>query len=251
MTRSLRDWTKAFFRDEVFSPGQPEALAAAPAEARFVARALDLERGASVLDVCCGTGRHAFELARKGARVVGVDATERYLAQARHKARGAANPLFLRGDMRRLPFEGEFDAAVNLWTSFGYFVDYADDVRALRAIARSLKPGGRFLLDVINGDWVREQGLRKNWRRRGDGAYVLEDLEVREGRDPAHINTWTILKKGEPTRRATFFVRSYNKARLSKTLRSAGLVPRRFWGGLDGAPFRPLSQRLVCLALRP
>lgn len=226
-------------------------MGCAEAEARFVRRALGLTRGKRLLDVCCGVGRHDFVLAALGARVVGVDATAEYLAQARRRARGADNPAFVLGDMRRLPFREEFDAAVNLWTSFGYFLDPRDDARALSGVARALKPGGLFLIDLINESWVRAEGLPRNWRRRADGAFVLEELTLVDGRDRGHVNRWTILKDGQPPLNAEFWVRGYDRARLSRALRAAGLIPARAWGGLDGRPWTRLSQRLVLLARKP
>jgi SAM-dependent methyltransferase len=243
-------WLKKFFRSEIFSPGMAEALEQAPAEAAFVARALRLRKGQRVLDLCCGTGRHSFELARRGAFVTGLDATAEYLAQAKQRARKAANPVFIKGDMRRLPFNGEFDAVVNLWTSFGYFEDPRDDLRSLRGAARALKPGGLFLIDVVNGDWNRRHAVPRNWSRRSDGTLVLEETELRAGRDPALLNSWTVIRPGKRPIKASFFVRSYDARRLDALLRRAGLTPMRRWGGLDTAPFRPDSKRLVVLASR-
>ena len=74
---------------------------------------------------------------------------------------------------------------------------------------------------------------------------------MREGRDPGLRNVWTVLTDGERPRRAAFFVRSYDKARLCALLRRAGLAPSKFWGGLDGSPRRPDSRRLVVLARKP
>lgn len=228
----------------------PEAVAQAPSEAAFIARALRLKKGQRVLDLCCGTGRHSFELARRGALVTGLDATQEYLAQARRAAHKTVNPVFVRGDMRRLAFNGEFDAVVNLWTSFGYFEDPSDDLRSLRGAARALKPGGLFLIDVVNGDWNRRHAVPRNWSRRSDGTLVLEETELRAGRDPALLNAWTVIRPGKRPIKASFFVRSYDAARLDALLRRAGLIPTRRWGGLDGSPFMGNSKRLVVLASR-
>ena len=74
----MRQWAKHFFKKSVFWPGMAEAEAAAPREAAFLWRVLKLRRAARVLDVCCGTGRHAVRLARRGAFVTGVDVTAAY-----------------------------------------------------------------------------------------------------------------------------------------------------------------------------
>jgi len=93
-----RDWTKSFFRDEIFSPGSSEAVEAAVDEVKFIWKALKLKKGSRVLDVPCGTGRHALKLARRGASVLGVDVTPSYLSEARRDARGVSNLRYARVD---------------------------------------------------------------------------------------------------------------------------------------------------------
>lgn len=250
--KNLKDWTKKFFRADVFHPGDPVHIAAARRESAFAARALGLRKGDSVLDVCCGTGRHSLEFARQGLKVFGVDVTRSYLVEAAQRAKGLKGVRFAVGDMRRLPFNGEFDAAVNLWTSFGYFLAESDDQKTLKSIARSLKPGGRFLIDIIDSDWIVKHGLRRNWSRLAGGGYLLEEVFFRTKSDPAHTNTWTLLRPGKKTQVATFFVRSYNFARLADSLRRAGLTPVKKWGGLDGTPYQKgETKRLVVLAKKP
>lgn len=244
--RALKDWAPAFFRVPVFDPGAPEAVEAAAAEAAFVWKALGLEKGERVLDVPCGSGRHSLELARRGALVLGVDLTKAYLEEARRRGKGQPRARFLRGDMRRLPFRGEFDAAVNLWTSFGYFARYAQDLAVLRGVARALRPGGRFLIDVRDLDAVRRQPVHRYWDHRADGAYVLQDAELVEGRDPRIVNDWTVIHPGRKPRRARFVLRGYDKKRLYAALRAAGLRPVRSWQGYG----RP-SGRLIVLARKP
>lgn len=245
-----RDWTKSFFRRDVFTPGSPEATAAAGDEARFVWKALGLRKGSRVLDIPCGTGRHAVRLARMGASVLGVDATPAYLKEARHAARRLKNARFVRGDMRRIPLRDEFDAAINLWTSFGYFAKASDDLKTLRGIARALKPGGLFLLDTADITALRARGRSKTWERRSDGAYVLEDAVHVGGRDPRVINEWTILRPGKPVLRSRFVVRGYDKARLFAILKKAGLAPVRTWSGLSAGygASGPSGARLVVLS---
>ena len=247
----MSDWTKKFFRAPVFTPGAAEALAAAPMEAAAVWRSLKLKPGARVLDLACGTGRHSVLLARRGAFVVGVDKTEAYLKEARKAARGLANCLFARGDMRRLPFNGEFDAAMNLWTSFGYFAKPSDDLKALKGVARALKPGGLFLIDLLDFAWVRKHGQSRRWDRRADGVYLLQDAVWSEGRDPKVVNAWVILRPGKPALHTRFVVRGYDKPRLYAALRAAGLEPKKSWHGLGALGRLKTSHRLVVLARKP
>lgn len=115
-------------------------------EIAFLRRILRLPRRSHILDVGCGVGRHAVELAKLGYDVTGVDISSRYLAEARRRARKQrVHAHFIRGDMRRLDFNKTFDAAINLFTSFGYFPSPSDDLKVLRGVCRALKPGGLFL----------------------------------------------------------------------------------------------------------
>ena len=104
----------------------------------------------SILDLCCGPGRHCLEFARRGFCVTGVDRTARYLELAR--ARSAEQRLdieFLQADMRTFKRAEHFDVALNLFSSFGYFEDPNDDLQVLRNLQESLKPGGKLLMEML------------------------------------------------------------------------------------------------------
>src|SRR6185436_12837492 len=117
------------------------------AEADFLWGSLRLAPGMRVLDVPCGDGRLALELAQRGCRVTGVDISPEFLAAAKASAdeRGL-DVLWRQSDMRNLPFNGEFDAAYCAGSSFGFFDDEGN-AAFLAAAARTLVPGGRFLGD--------------------------------------------------------------------------------------------------------
>ena len=92
-----------------------------------------LPEGAAVLDLCCGPGRHVLEFARRGFQVTGVDRTEKYIETARAAAisEGLAVELVQR-DMRKFQRQQAFDLALNLFSSFGYFADEAEDLQVLQ-----------------------------------------------------------------------------------------------------------------------
>src|SRR5262245_12083788 len=102
----------------------PERLAQTEAQTGAIAALLAVDAGSRVLDLGCGVGRHAIELARRGCLVTGVDRTSSFLAQARERARQAGVTIDLvEADMRSFMRPRAFDAALNFFTSFGYFED--------------------------------------------------------------------------------------------------------------------------------
>ena len=239
------DWHKTFYDNSFYNPASPAAVAQAPEEVEFILKKLGLNKGAKVLDLCCGPGRHAVPLARKGLAVTGYDFSADYLKEAAAGARKAGVKLTLkRGDMRSLKFKGEFDAVVNLFTSFGYFHRISDDIKTLKGVARALKPGGLFLLDVLNGGFIRGHFVARDWEQLEDGSYYLRERELtKDGIN----NSWTRIG-GRKTERRRFFARLYSKTRITQVLRRAGLVPIKFWGSFSGAPLDNGAPRLIVLS---
>lgn len=145
-----------------------------------------------MLDIACATGRHAVQLAQCGYRVTGLDLNKNYLALAENRAAEAGTAIeTVAEDMRELPRLGRarFDAAVIMYSSFGYFPDHADNLRVIKGVAHVLKPGGRFLLDVINRDWF----VRNYWPSDyalGEGCFVTRDFQEANGQVLLHENVF-------------------------------------------------------------
>ena len=215
------------------------------AQVDFLVERLGLEPGARVLDLACGHGRHAIELARRGFGVTGLDLSEPSLALARERAGEQSLELELvAGDMRELPWEGEFDAIVNLWTAFGYFAEESDDARVLDAVARALRPGGSFLLDTLNVFALARGFQEHGWQELEDGRLLIEDRAYDQlaGRSTA---TWTVIDPDGTRRHHRHSLRCYTLPELRALLRRAGLEVVDAWGGWDGAPFGWESSRLI------
>jgi SAM-dependent methyltransferase len=198
-----------------------------------------------VLDLPCGQGRHSIELARRGYDVTGVDLSEAMLAVAHERAMAAsAKVRFLAGDMRQ-PLPGEhFDLVLNLYTSFGYFADEADDARVAVAAATMLAPGGRFVLEVINGERLMANFQEREWFTVGDATVLERRTLDRRTRQMAVERT--VNQNGEEDT-DVHVVRLYGRAEIRAVLASAGFEAIELFGDWDGSP--PTADALRILAV--
>ncbi len=208
-------------------------------------RILRLARGAKILDVGCGVGRHSIALEKEGFAVTGADFSRRYLALAKKRSRKVK---FVRADMRVLPFEKEFDGAINLFSSFGYFKSPADDLKTLKSIFRALKPGGRFLIDNLNYEGFDKVFSPQCWSELGDGTLVLEQ---RTPPDKSRVlkSAWLFVRKDGKRSEMYSEIRAYDFSSLSRLFKKAGFTDVRQHAPLTGGkkPWR----RLVVSATRP
>lgn len=202
---------------------------------------LELPQGASVLDLCCGMGRHSLALSDFGYRVTGVDLSEVLLEAARQH--DTANRVtWLQGDMRQVPHSGPFDAVVNLFTSFGYFKDDGENGKVLREIARLVKPGGRFMIDFLNAAYVESKLIPQSVRKEGS-CTIKETRKIEDGFVRKHI---VIREPGQPERQYTEQVKLYSLEWFESQLTEAGLRINRVYGGYGGQPYDPFrSPRLI------
>lgn len=216
-------------------------------EAEAIWRMLALQSGQVVLDIGCGHGRIANELARRGARVTGLDANARYLDRARADAAAAGIEVeYVQGDMRALPWCARFDAALIWYTTFGYF-DEADNERVLIETAKALKPSGRALIEQINRAALLRDGLPRSFvTERGDDLMIdLVSYDLKTER----THTERIAVCGGRVRRAAFSVRLYGFTELARLLAAAGF--RNMEGfGRNGEPLTLYGRRLIVVAAK-
>jgi SAM-dependent methyltransferase len=146
-------------------------------EVEFLRRVLPLPKHQRVLDLCCGTGRHAIRLASLGYDVVGIDADAAAIGAARSNT---ASARFDVGDVRDLStLDGPFDAAMILWQSFGFF-EAETNARLLRDLRSLLVPEGRLILDIYNRDYFATRLAIRTFER--DGVTVTESKSLDGGR---------------------------------------------------------------------
>ncbi len=246
----MGDWHEddAFWED--FAPTFDERLERAEIEAEEIANLLALAPPAKVLDLPCGVGRHTLALARRGYAVTGIDRSDRYLSTARARAREAGiEACFERGDLRDAGDEAAFDAVINLWTSFGYFRDPAEDARAARNFLRVLRPGGALVMELMGKEVLARVFRARDWKEGADGTICLTETEILDGWTWVRTR-WEYLAR-EWRRRHVVEHRVYSFAELRAVLEGAGFVGVEGFGSLGGAPYDHQASRLVVRACRP
>lgn len=205
---------------------------------------LKLDKGAKVLDLACGSGRHALEFANLGMEVVGIDLSEQAIARANESAQGKAE--FFVHDMRQLFWNRHFNLVVNLFTSYGYFHNKADDMRVMQSVHDALAPGGYFIMDYLNAKRVVAQlvqseqivrnGIQFKIERRVERNMVTKHIEVVDG-------SATHFYKEE--------VDLLTESDLTELMEDAGFTVIGLYGDYALGPYSlDQSERLVILAQR-
>ncbi|MEX2570654.1 MAG: class I SAM-dependent methyltransferase [Gemmatimonadota bacterium] len=240
-------WTEYF--DEVFLRIYRPLLDSKRTEAEIDAalHVLQLLPTASVLDVACGWGRHALELASRGFAVTGYDQSAYLLEQAEQCASdGGVEVRWRRGDMRALPFHAEFDAALSLFSSLGYFGDDHEDETVLSGIRSAVKTGGSLLLETMHRDLVAREFAERDWWETPDGDTVRVDREFDAiagvSRERLH---WRAADGAEGEKFHAIRIRSASE--WKRLLEGAGWRPIEWFGNWELDPFTHQSERLIVL----
>lgn len=216
-----------------------------PRQVDFIEQKVPLLPGARVLDLGCGHGRHANELARRGYQVFGVDMVMGFLELARAEARAEGLTIdYALGDVRGLGIEESFEHAVCLFDAFG-FLDDEGNAEHLRSTAQALVPGGSLLLDVRNRDWIVRNIQPVTVLDKGDDLMI--DRHVFDTTAGRLVDKRTYVRHGQ-ARTVTFSIRLYSLSELTALLRATGFTVEKTWGGWDGAPMSMSRNRMLVLA---
>jgi len=245
-----RFWYRQFFGERYLEAvGKHIEEARTIEEVDFVEKALGLEPKARILDLCCGHGRQTIELAARGYSVVGLDFDALFLERAREVSNSRGVEVeFIQRDMRDIPFRRKFDACINIFTAFGYLESEAEDLKVLQAVAEALKPGGKFLLDVMNREWLMRNYQPHGWLENPDGGRLLEEREFDLLTSRNNVR-WIYIKPDGSTWENRLSLRMYTLTELARMLKTVGLSLEAVYGGFDGGPYTLDSRRLIILAL--
>jgi len=240
------NWQNTFFRGVALDAWRRMiTVEMTRSEVDFLERTFDLAPGAQLLDVPCGNGRHAIELAARGYKMTGLDLSDEFIAEARQ---ATALPVrWVTDDMRSLPWDSEFDGAYCFGNSFGYF-NREETQRFLGDVTRALKPGARFVVDTgMAAESILPSLARKRWFRVGDILMLSENrydaLESRLDID------YTFVRSGEvETRPTSSYV--FTAGEPCRMHAEAGLRPVELLGSINREPYQIGSPRLILVSSR-
>jgi SAM-dependent methyltransferase len=223
-----------------------ERFAAAKEEVAQIAALTQCSSG-SVLDLCCGPGRHAVEFAQRGFVVTAVDRSPFLLDRAREfAAKTATSVEWIIEDMRSFVRPAAFDLACSLFTSFGYFQDENDNLRVLGNLQLSLKPNGVAIIDVLS-----KERLARNWQsaictQLADGSLIVQRPQLRD--DWCRVQAdWNLIKDGA-ARSFRFEHAIYSGRELKDRLLACGFARVQLFGDFLGSPYGLEAARLVAVA---
>jgi SAM-dependent methyltransferase len=245
-------WFKKFYETDYFKYYYEPKLEQIPAqEVDFIARHGRLDFAGDrprVFDICCGVGRHGRGLARLGCKVIGVDLSASNIEAARQQAQREGLSYrcsFHQADIREFNPPADCDLAINIFTSFGYFDSDEENAVIMAKASQSLRPGGRFILDVVNREMVISSF--KPYDKRGSlRNYVIDEsrLDLPAGRV---ISTWTFVR-GKSRSQHTISIRLYALHELIAMARNIGLRFVEAWGSFAEEPYGPKTPRCIFIA---
>jgi len=246
MNTHREEWYAEWFNNTYLKVYAHRNARLAESEVRFVTQVLGLRTDDSILDLCCGAGRHLFEMYRLGySRVFGLDLSPDLLKVASQNLEKKG--CLVRGDMRNLPLrEKSFRAVLSLFTSFGYFREEDENLRVLKEMRRVLVPGGRVLLDLVSYG-VADRLVPESER-------TIEGIKVTEKRrynpDNRRIEKEITVSGPEKTEHFVESVRVYTFAEINQLFAGAEIALEAIYGDFQGTPFHPSGERMIVIGTR-
>jgi SAM-dependent methyltransferase len=245
------EWYRRAFADDYLIIYAHRSEREALSQVKVAIGHVPFEPGQRVLDIACGKGRHMLGFARMGARVAGVDLSPTLLRAARRRFRESPyRATFRRGDMRRLPYQNQFDGVTLWFTSFGYFPTETDNLRVMKSLAAAIKPGGWWWIDIPNPAHLIDN-LAPESTRIVDGPDG--EVEVKESRRIVgrRVVKKVLLTDSKGERSYDERVRLYTPEQFGSLVKRAGLVTDGILGDYDGSALAVLNPRQIWYGRKP
>ncbi|MFW9940340.1 MAG: methyltransferase domain-containing protein [Candidatus Thorarchaeota archaeon] len=210
-------------------------------EVDFFSEVMNFKPEHYILDLCCGQGRHSIELSRRGfENIYGLDRSRYLIEKARLNAKkNGILCRFQEGDARKLPYNSDFfDSVMILGNSFGYFESINDDVQVLKEIYRVLKPWGKVIIDLTDGNYLKNNFQPRSWEWLDQNLFVCRerilslDAQRLISREViTHVNKGVLVDQ-------FYAERLYSNEQISEVLKKVGFSDIKFHGTIT-----PESQR--------
>jgi len=243
-------WYEESFGREYLKLYANRNLAEARANIQDIINLLALQNDAPLLDLCCGAGRHLLILYEMGFRqLVGLDLSDELLRVAARELAAENNlphPPFslIRGDMRAIPSKNHFAAILSLFTSFGYFEADEENQAVLTTVHNALRPGGVFLMDYVNRDYLISHLVAEDEKLLA-GGHILNVRQITD--DCRRVEKTTTFSCQGTEHRFHESVRLYSPAEMIERYQIAGFTNIRYYGSVSGQRFSPESKRLILI----
>jgi len=246
--KKKRQWFEELFNDDYARTLPKLDVRYLEREVGFIEDALGCDKGATILDLGCGPGEQAVTLASRGYEVIGIDLSLAMLARASDEASEKNQRInFLQGDMRDLTFDEAFDGIYCWGTTFGYFDDQKN-AEVIQKIHRALRRGGRFLLDVVNRDYITPRTPSMVWFE-GDGCVCMDEAQLNAITSRLVVKRTMMMEDGRQ-REIEYSIRLYALHELGKLLHDNGFRVAEASGDTStpGKYFGAESPRILILA---
>ncbi|MBK8183185.1 MAG: class I SAM-dependent methyltransferase [Candidatus Competibacteraceae bacterium] len=217
-----------------------------------ILRLLDLAPGNAVLDCPCGYGRHTNGLSLRGLRVTGADINSEHLGAAAELTAGRGDLVRLVvEDMRLMSYQQEFDAAINMFFSFGFFDSHYDNMKVLENFYRALKPGGRFLMHTdVSMSRVMSGKYKFSEQRPLTNGGVLHINEQYDSQTRRINGEWILTKEGEEERLTPYSVRVFSFQEFEAWCHEVGFKKVVGYGDWTGSPLDDDSEDMMVVAYK-
>ena len=248
---SPREWFEDWFNHPLYLKvysHRDDAEANRCVETILRVTGLDREPGkASVLDIACGAGRHAFAFSRKGHQVTANDLSAFLLSTAESEAVNSGLDIAFSGcDMRTIRLDRQFDLVVQLFSSFGYFKTEEEDRSVLRNVQLLLCPSGWYVLDLLNPSWLGSHFVPRNEKKAG----ALSITEERTLSDNQVVKRIDICDAEGHRVSFTESMKLFSPGKITALLESEGFEVLRLLGDYDGSEFVAESSPRILLFSR-